>query len=337
MNPRNVIALIALCLSVQSAHAAVGEPLAGAVIDPVDACRLAVDCTVAVSADGGPLLIEETVDPDASRFEGALPMALASGAGSPEEAEAFARGWRYSRDFGNSRFGAYMGAETALSYDPDFLGGTLRADAAARFGARLLGSRRALVEGRIAGAVNFRETPIGSGVWADVAVLGADVWGRNWPASGSDTARRSYSREFFAVSTRILLGPVPVALRAAVSGRASVDFGYTATSAGLTLEAEPEAGLDVVASARVEAGVARAGVRSTLTLFAGSLPMEASVALVDGAIEWGIEVQAALTVLSGRVVAFAELGFGTLSRRWSTVLARWSGTTLSRTLVSLGS
>lgn len=191
------------------------------------------------------------------------------------------------------------------------------------------------------------------GVSDTTASLSAKVVGQELLSGASNIAlgnmtvlrdTKQQSETFFEQSYTIVIGFVPVTLGGALVGAVGLDYGVeagkqTSTSGGCRLvrsgvvgTVTPVAWVQAQAWAAVDAVVAEAGVKGSLTIVMARLPLKVDVGvgpsrLNPAALDITLNTEGALllTFFSGSVSVYLELGVCPLCTSWEEPLIAWDG------------
>lgn len=185
------------------------------------------------------------------------------------------------------------------------------------------------------------------GVEAAVSVAGMDVYtsGGSRVNAVDDGGSRDFGRSIPGFDAWFNVLGVPIHVEAGATVVAGVDAvastgwscggGDTTPEARLLLTVTPSLEAQGYASAAVDIGIARAGIKGTLTLIGIGLPIAFDMKILRGAIviENGVDLQ--LSTLQGRLALFAEVGAGPFSLDAEKTLVSWGGVTRTEQLLHL--
>ncbi|MFT3768198.1 MAG: hypothetical protein QM820_22335 [Minicystis sp.] len=151
----------------------------------------------------------------------------------------------------------------------------------------------------------------------------------------SASANWSVERTFFEESQTFQLGPVPLTVHADLTGTLGVASTFTP---GTTLSAAvtPSADLTVNASVGVGISVASAGVEGSLSLINVGVPFQLGYDVAHQA--YSVTSDLTVTTLQGNIDLFAEaeidLGFASISGKYTKNIASWGGVSYTQNLLS---
>ncbi|MET0405424.1 MAG: hypothetical protein ABW123_23610, partial [Cystobacter sp.] len=145
------------------------------------------------------------------------------------------------------------------------------------------------------------------------------------PRNDFSTTPINWSRTFFSISKTFMIGPVPVTVKASLSGgvKLTVSGDVSPTIAKLALT--PGGFASVTASAAVNIIIASFGVSSTLSLINATLPTLGELTWPSCVLNWKLQSDLNFTALSGNVEAFVKVKLLFFKKTWKITIAKWTG------------
>lgn len=251
--------------------------------------------------------------------------------GMQGQSSSYAKSYSRKQGFGNDNFGAGYAIDANITVIEAVGAEAKQVDASAdgRVYATAFRHQEDIVRGRA--QIHGQSGQRNSGT-AAMYVLGQEVWSGNLAFKFSITPL-NWSRNFFDVQQRFMVGPVPVAVTAALAGgvKLSADGEIDATVAKLTTT--PGGYTSVTASAAVDVVIAAFGVEGNLMLINVMLPAAGAVDWPQCTLNWSLKTNLALNTLSGSIDLFARIKFLFFEKKWLLNIAKWSGLTYSLQLV----
>jgi len=198
---------------------------------------------------------------------------------------------------------------------------------------RILGREVPVIEvGVDAYASPVASTP--NGAQATVKVLGQSVWDdgetrTNALVGGGE--REGLSASYVTYFT--ILG-VPIRVEAGATVVGGIEVGGASgswscdgarPSGGITLDATPSFEVHAFASAAVDAGIARVGVKGELTVIRIGMPVVFALGIEEDVITVDASGDIEFGTLDGRLALFAEVGAGPFKLDAEKTLIRWQG------------
>lgn len=155
------------------------------------------------------------------------------------------------------------------------------------------------------------------------------------------------SRDQTLIDTKIIVVVVPIGIKLGITGEVGANLGATLDTAGLGGDACPEVivgglvepfiGMGGYVSAAIDIFIAAAGVRGEVNIITVSLPFRPGIGLKvlggtpGSVLPGGIELQLSakldlrLSTLSGRIFAFAEIGWCPFCYTGQFTIVEWTG------------
>ncbi|WP_141593350.1 MULTISPECIES: hypothetical protein [unclassified Myxococcus] len=277
--------------------------------------------------DGSPnITINQGIIPEA-HIENVQPAVVVATEVTPPSngTTPFSRSYYRKNDFGNSLFGAGYIIDAAMTASPATGVAEKKVEAYAdgKVFAVAFGAEREIVRGRA--ELTGQQGGNNSGT-ARLYAMGQQIWSGNLYTSFEITPI-NWSRTFFSVSKRFMVGPVPVSVAASVgggvkltvSGQVGPTIARLTTAAGGWANATASAGVDII--------VAGVGVEGNLVLVNVSLPAFAELFWPFYSLDYTLRSNLNLTALSGNIKLWVRVGFWFLKKTWRVTIASWSGTT----------
>ncbi|WP_224364839.1 hypothetical protein [Hyalangium versicolor] len=234
--------------------------------------------------------------------------------------------------YGNSLFGAGYNVNTSVTATP--ANGSVAKKEEAVAEGRVYGTvfniQKDLVRGRA--SVCGQQGGCNSGT-AALYALGSQIWSANLAGSFAPTPI-NWSRTFFSVSKTFVVGPVPVTVKALLSGGVKMTVTGQVNPALASITAATGAWANVVASAAVNVIIASFGVSGSLALVNATAQAAASLGWSLCTPTWSLKANLSLTALSGTLKAFVKIGVLFFSKTWNVTIASWSGISKSLTLLN---
>jgi len=247
---------------------------------------------------------------------------------------------------GNRRFGSSFSSDYSLEFDRSR---NIRMRRSSRFNTEVFGSARAVATFELNADANCSISPPPNPrrAWTNLRVLGQNVASPEWRAAGAfplvgqfpsinlngRQRQRVVQRNttYFNTSYRFMVGPVPMNVRAGVSGEVTLDLAGNLDCLGMSLDAVAAANLNVTASFSINAIIVRAGIEGRLDLINVSLPAETHARLEprEACATWGASHSRNLRTLGGSLSLFTIVGFRWFQTRHNLTIARWDGLTLN--------
>ncbi len=169
---------------------------------------------------------------------------------------------------------------------------------------------------------------------AALYAMGQQVWSANLYTTFAP-APINWSRTFFSVSKTFMVGPVPLTVKASLSGgvRLSVNGEVGPTIARLTTT--PGGFALVTASAAVNIIVASFGVACDLRLVNANLPTMGELFWPLCTLDWKLKSDLQLNYLAGTLQGYAKVKLLFFKKTWKVTIASWAGFTRNLNLLNL--
>ncbi|HYO74513.1 MAG TPA: hypothetical protein VEU33_51410 [Archangium sp.] len=249
-----------------------------------------------------------------------------------QTAQVFEKSWTKNEKVGNNIFGggysinAFIKATTATTTPK-----TVEALGEGYVYGKAFNIEKELVRGRA--YINGQQGGSNSGT-AAVYAMGQQIWSANLYAT-FNPAPLTWSRTFFDVSKSFMIGPVPVTVRASLSGAArfSVSGEVGPTVARLTANAGGYA--NVSASAAVNIVIVSFGVSSDLRLINVNVPTVGELFWPFCTLEWKLKSDLQFNYLSGTLQGFVKVKILFFKKTWNIKIASWPGWSRNINLLNL--
>ncbi|HZH17445.1 MAG TPA: hypothetical protein VE057_24040 [Archangium sp.] len=248
-------------------------------------------------------------------------------------AQVFDKSFTRDEKFGNNIFGggyyinAYIKATTASSSGPK----QVEALGEGYVFGKAFNVEKEIVRGRA--HINGQQGGSNTGT-AALYAMGQQIWSANLSYSFAPTPI-NWSRTFFNVSKTFMIGPVPVTVKASLSGgvRLTVTGEVSPTVARLNVNAGGFA--NVSASAAVNIVIASFGVSSDVRLVNVNLPSSGELFWPFCTLDWKLKSDLQLNYLSGTLQGFVKVKLLFFKKTWNVVIASWPGFTKNFNLLNI--
>jgi hypothetical protein len=247
--------------------------------------------------------------------------------------------WSVSGNYGNSLFGSnYLAKLTlAMQNNAGTTSDSVSAEAYGKFGVTVFGQNGAVTASAL-GKVVASNASVNVNVMVNASTAYTKAYTYS-AAKALTTTPWQTSMTLATASTLVWIGPVPVTLRAQASGTLSFTTANGFSNGTLQANATPGGSLNAAASAGVNLGIASAGVTASMRLIGVSVPATTSVGLVQSGagyqVRYAANVDAVVDSLSGRVDAWAKVGFSKWTKKYTANVANWSGFKATYPIVAL--
>jgi hypothetical protein len=279
--------------------------------DPVDGSRV--------------ITINQGIIPEANQDDVAPPTVVTNDNVAPSGTAPFTKSYYRSENLGNSVFGAGYIIDASMTATPATGTAEKRVEAYAdgKVYAVAFGAQKEIVRARadISGQLGGNN----SGT-ARLYAMGQQVWSGNLYYSFEITPI-NWSRTFFSVSKRFMVGPVPVSVSASVSGGLKLTVSGQIGPTVAKLNANAGGWANANASAGVDIVVAGVGVEGAVTLINVSLPATAELFWSFYTLDWRLKADLNLNTLSGNLKLWVRVGFWFFKKTWTLTIASWAGVT----------
>jgi hypothetical protein len=155
------------------------------------------------------------------------------------------------------------------------------------------------------------------------------------PRNTFSTTPVDWSRTFFSVSKTFMIGPVPVTVKASLSGGVKITVSGNVSPTVASLNLTPGGFASVTASAAVNIIIASFGVSSTLSLINAALPTLGELTWPSCVLNWKLKSDLTFSALSGNVEAFVKVKLLFFKKTWKITIAKWSGIVKNLNLFNL--
>lgn len=248
-------------------------------------------------------------------------------------AQTFNKSYVRTEKFGNSLFGAGYHLNAVLTAETATVNADKKVVAVAegKLFAAVFSSEHDLVRGRA--QVVGQNGGDNSGT-AALYVLGQEVWSTSLYATYSPPPI-NWSRTFFNASKTFVVGPVPITVKASLSGGVKLAVQGLVGPTVARLSAIPGGWSNVAASASVDVIIIAFGVEGSLALINATLPASGEVFWPVCSLDWKLKTDLDLNTLSGTLKAFARIRILFFKKTWWVTIAQWGGITQKRTLLGI--
>lgn len=247
--------------------------------------------------------------------------------------EVFNKSYNRNEKFGNSIFGggyainAYVNATTASS---------TAAKKVEALGEGYVYGKAFNVEKEIVRArayINGQQGGSNSGT-AALYAMGQQIWSANLYTTFAPTPI-NWSRTFFNVSKSFMIGPVPVTVKASLSGGVRLTVTGEVGPTVARLSATPGAFANVTASAAVNIVIASFGVSCDLRLVNANLPSTGELFWPLCTLDWKLKSDLQLNYLAGTLQGYVKVKLLFFKKTWKVTIASWAGYTKNFNLLNL--
>lgn len=247
--------------------------------------------------------------------------------------QTFNKSYVRTEKFGNSLFGAGYHLNAVLTAETATINADKKVVAVAegKLFAAVFSSEHDLVRGRA--QVVGQNGGDNSGT-AALYVLGQEVWSTSLYATYSPPPI-NWSRTFFNASKTFMVGPVPITVKASLSGGVKLAVQGLIGPTVARLSAIPGGWSNVTASASVDVIIVAFGVEGSLALINATLPASGEVFWPVCTLDWKLKTDLDLNTLSGTLKAFARIRILFFKKTWWVTIAQWGGITHQRTLLGV--
>lgn len=291
--------------------------------------------TLSTDTDGSSLItVNQGTIPEATQ-QNVPPTveSLPGGSGMQTQGNTYNKSYYRSQGFGNSLFGAGYIIDANITSTEATLDQRKRVDAYAegKVYATAFNNQQDIVRGRA--EVHGQEGGANSGT-AALYAMGQQIWSANLYYT-FNTTPINWSRTFFSVNKTFMVGPVPITVKASLSGGVKMTVSGEVGPTVAKLSASAGGWSNVTASASVNIIIASFGVEGSLTLINVTMPAYGELFWPYCSINWTLKSTLSLNTLSGELKLFAKIKFLFFSKTWRVTIASWSGLTYNWTLVDL--
>jgi hypothetical protein len=237
--------------------------------------------------------------------------------------QPFQIGYTKDKTWGNSLFGAGYRAQATLTASPAVgnAGAKLDAVAEAKAWGKVFYQARDIARAR---ANLFAQQGGDAKGSVELFMIDSTVFSKSF--QGKFNQPFNVNRTFFKASSTFTIGPVPVTVTGEANGSAGLTNDLKVEQNLAQLGMTPNARAYVVATAAVNAVVAKFGVSSDLTLLKASLPVRGELSPISCTqVKYLLKGDLAFETLKGSIKAFVKIGFGWFSKKWEKTIARWNG------------
>jgi hypothetical protein len=291
--------------------------------------------TLSTDTDGSSLItVNQGSIPEATQQNvPATVESLPGGSGMQTQGTNYIKSYYRSQSFGNSLFGAGYVIDANITSTEATATAKKRVDAYAegKVVATAFNNQQEIVRGRA--EVHGQEGGANSGT-AALYAMGQQIWSANLYYTFNATPI-NWSRTFFSVNKTFMVGPVPINVKASLSGGVKMTVSGEVGPTVAKLSATAGGWSNVTASASVSIIIASFGVEGNLTLINVSMPAYGELFWPYCTINWTLKSTLSLNTLAGNLSLFAKIKFLFFSKTWRVTIATWSGLTYNWTLVDL--
>ncbi|WP_338871472.1 hypothetical protein [Myxococcus stipitatus] len=244
--------------------------------------------------------------------------------------QTFNKSYVRTERFGNGLFGAGYHLNTLLTAETATATSDKKVVAVAegKVFATVFSSEHDLVRGRA--QIVGQNGGDNSGL-AALYVLGQEVWSTSLQATYAPPPV-NWSRTFFSASKTFMVGPVPVTVKASLSGGVKLAVSGEVNPLVARLAATPGGWSHVTASAAVDVVIVGFGVEGSLALINATLPASGEVLWPVCNLDWKLKTELDLNTLSGTLKAFARVRVLFFKKTWWVTIAQWAGISHQLTL-----
>ncbi len=245
----------------------------------------------------------------------------------------FIKTYHRSEGFGNSLFGASYVIDANITATPATATQAKRVDAVGdgKVVAKAFSYTKEIVRGRA--EIHGQQGGANTGS-AALYAMGQQIWSANLSYTFSPTPI-NWSRTFFSVSKTFMVGPVPITVKASLSGGVKLTILGELSPTVARLTANPGGWSNVTASASVNIIVASFGVEGSLTLINVTLPTYGELFWPICSLDWTLKSTLNLNTISGTLKLYAKIKFLFFKKKWTVTIAKWSGITRNWTLLNV--
>jgi hypothetical protein len=271
--------------------------------------------------------------PESSQTNVSPMMEVRPGTGAAPTNATFVKNYHRSEGFGNSLFGASYVIDASITATPATADQAKRVDAYAdgKVLATAFSYSKEIVRGRA--QIQGQQGGANSGN-AALFAMGQQIWSGNLYYEFSTTPI-NWSRTFFSASKTFMVGPVPITVKASISGGVKLTISGQIGPTVAKLSADPGGWASVTASASVNIIVAKFGVEGYLTLINVTLPSYGELFWPVCSLDWTLRSVLNLNTISGNLKLFAQINFLFFKKKWDVTIATWSGITRNWTLLNI--
>ncbi|HSP81642.1 MAG TPA: hypothetical protein VLQ93_24190, partial [Myxococcaceae bacterium] len=216
----------------------------------------------------------------------------------------FTKSYYRSENFGNSTFGAGYVIDASMTATPATSTAAKKVEAYAegKVYGTAFGTKKELVRGRA--EVSGQQGGTNSGT-ARLYLMGQQIWSTNLYSTFSPSPI-SWSRSFFNASKTFMVGPVPVTVKASLSGGVKLTVTGQIGPTVAKLSATPGGWSNVTASAAINVVVASFGIEGSLMLVNVTIPTYAELYWPFCTLDWTLNSTLKLNYLSGTLKPFVK-------------------------------
>lgn len=225
--------------------------------------------------------------------------------------------------FGNTLFGAGYNVNAAITATPATSTTAKKQEALAegRVYGTVFSIQKELVRGRA--TVCGQQGGCNSGN-AALYAMSAMVW--STPLSGTFAPTPiNWSRSFFSVSKTFVVGPVPLTVKAALTGGVTMRVNGQVNPLVAALTGAAGGFANVVASAAVNVAIASFGVTGTLRLINATVEALASLDWSLCMASWKLKSTLNMNALAGTLTGFVNIRLLFFKKTWNVTIANWPG------------
>ncbi|MFB1485108.1 hypothetical protein [Corallococcus sp. RDP092CA] len=225
--------------------------------------------------------------------------------------------------FGNNIFGAGYNVSAAITATPATSTTAKKQEALTegRVHGTAFNIQKELVRGRA--TVCGQQGGCNSGN-AALYAMGAMIWSTSLAGNFAPTPI-NWSRSFFSVSKTFMVGPVPLTVKASLTGGVTMRVNGQVNPLVAALTGAAGGFANVVASAAVNVAIASFGVTGSLRLINATVEALASLDWSLCMASWRLKASLNLNALSGTLTGFVKIKLLFFKKTWNVTIANWSG------------
>ncbi|QSQ17931.1 hypothetical protein [Myxococcus landrumensis] len=159
---------------------------------------------------------------------------------------------------------------------------------------------------------------------AALYAMSSMIWSTNLTGNFATTPI-NWSRSFFSVSKTFMVGPVPLTVKASLTGGVTMRVNGQVNPLLAAVTGTVGGFANVVASAAVNVAIASFGVTGSLQLINASVAPQASLDWGLCMASWQLKAPLNLNALSGTLTGFVKIKLLFFNKTWNVIIANWSG------------
>ncbi|WP_309890412.1 hypothetical protein [Archangium sp.] len=262
----------------------------------------------------------------------AQPAAMSTASMTTSSTTPFTKSYYRAENFGNSTFGAGYVIDASMTATPatSTTAKKVQAYADGKVLGTAFGTQKELFRGRAEVSGQSGGTNAGT---ARVYAMQQQIYVTNLYSTFSITPI-NWSRTFFSASKSFMVGPVPVTVKASLSGGVKLSVSGQIGPTVAKLNVTPGAWANVTASAAVNIIVAKFGIEGSVMLINVSIPTVGELFWPYCTLDWKLTSTLSLNYLSGTLKAFVEVKLIFFNKKWTVTIASWGGFSKNITLIN---